>query len=89
MKTHIHLIVEDELKARLEEMAEKDGRSVNNLINRILTDYANEDYVIVHVPKDRMQAAENMMLFSKIERQAKQFYARNKNEMDDAMKETN
>ena len=26
MKTHIHLIVEDELKARLEEMAEKDGR---------------------------------------------------------------
>ena len=88
MKTHIHLVIEESLKSRLEEMAERDGRSVNNLINRILTDYANEDYVIVHVPKDRMQTAENMMLFSKIERQAKQFYARNKNEMDEAMKET-
>ena len=43
MKTHVHIIIESEVKARLEELAKKDGRSLNNLINKLLTDYANEN----------------------------------------------
>lgn len=31
--------MDKELKARLEELAKKDGRSLTNLINKILSDY--------------------------------------------------
>jgi len=42
MKTHVHIIIESEVKARLEELADSDGRSLNNLINKILTDRLSE-----------------------------------------------
>ena len=32
--------MDKELKATLEELAQKDGRSLTNLINKILSDYA-------------------------------------------------
>ena len=31
------------LKARLEALAEKDGRSLNNLVNKVMKDYANKE----------------------------------------------
>lgn len=34
--------MDKELKARLEELAKKDGRSLTNLINKILSDYAED-----------------------------------------------
>ena len=39
MKTHIHLVIEEELKKGLEIVAKAQNRSVNNLISSILTDY--------------------------------------------------
>ena len=37
-----HLYIEKELKASLEELAKKDGRSLNNLINKVLKDYVDK-----------------------------------------------
>lgn len=34
--------MDKELKATLEELAQKDGRSLTNLINKILSDYAKD-----------------------------------------------
>jgi len=34
-----------DLKARLEELAVKDGRSLNNLINKVLCDFVAEQIV--------------------------------------------
>ena len=34
--------MDKELKARLEELAKKDGRSLTNLINKILSDYVRD-----------------------------------------------
>ena len=45
MKAHIHLVIEADLKARLEQLAEKDKRSLNNLINVALEEYANKGKV--------------------------------------------
>lgn len=38
-KTRFSLTIEKDLKSKLEEKANKDGRSLNNLIIKILTDY--------------------------------------------------
>ena len=39
MKEQIHIYVEKEVKERLEKLAEKDGRSLNNLINKVLREF--------------------------------------------------
>lgn len=39
MKEQIHIYVEKEVKERLEKLAEKDERSLNNLINKILREF--------------------------------------------------
>ena len=36
MKEQIHIYVEKEIKEKLEELAEKENRSLNNLINTLL-----------------------------------------------------
>ena len=41
MKTHIHLVIEEDLKKGLEIVAKAQNRSVNNLIASILTDYVS------------------------------------------------
>lgn len=41
MKVQIHVIVEKEVKERLEKLAEKDGRSLNNLINKVLREFVD------------------------------------------------
>ena len=38
-KTGILVNMNKEMKAKLEELAKKDGRSLTNLINKILTEY--------------------------------------------------
>ena len=43
MKTQVNIHMDDDLKTSLEELARKDGRSLNNLINKVLTVYANEN----------------------------------------------
>lgn len=42
-ETSFNLRMSKDLKERLEKLARKDGRSLNNLINKVLTDYANEN----------------------------------------------
>lgn len=39
MKEQIHIYVEKEVKERLEKLAEKDGRSLNNLVNKVLREF--------------------------------------------------
>ena len=39
MKVQIHVIIEKEIKEKLEQLAEKDGRSLNNLINKVLREF--------------------------------------------------
>ena len=39
MKVQIHVILEKEIKEMLEQLAEKDGRSLNNLINKVLREF--------------------------------------------------
>lgn len=39
MKEQIHIYVEKEVKERLEQLAEKDGRSLNNLVNKVLREF--------------------------------------------------
>ena len=41
MKVQIHVIIEKEIKEKLEQLAEKDGRSLNNLINKALREFAD------------------------------------------------
>ena len=42
MKDQIHIYVEKEIKERLEKLAEKDGRSLNNLVNKVLREFVTE-----------------------------------------------
>lgn len=39
MKEQMHIYVEKEIKERLEQLAEKDGRSLNNLVNKVLREF--------------------------------------------------
>ena len=39
MKEQIHIYIEKEIKERLEQLAEKDGRSLNNLITKVLREF--------------------------------------------------
>ena len=39
MKEQIHVYVEKEIKEKLEILAEKDGRSLNNLVNKVLREF--------------------------------------------------
>ena len=39
MKEQIHIYIEKEIKERLEKLAEKDGRSLNNLVNKVLREF--------------------------------------------------
>ena len=41
-KTRTNITFPKELKAKLEELAQKDGRSFNNLIIKILSDYVED-----------------------------------------------
>lgn len=41
-KTGVLVNMDKDLKAKLEEIAKKDGRSLTNLINKILTDYVED-----------------------------------------------
>ena len=41
-KTRTNITFPKELKTKLEELAQKDGRSLTNLINKILTDYVED-----------------------------------------------
>ena len=42
-EVQFNLRITKELKDRLEKLAKQDGRSLNNLINKVLTDFANKD----------------------------------------------
>ena len=54
MKTSYNLRIDEDLKARLEELARKDGRSLNNLINKVLCDFVAKRIVEKHwKEKDR------------------------------------
>lgn len=39
MKVQIHVIIDKEIKERLKQLAEKNGRSLNNLINKVLREF--------------------------------------------------
>ena len=41
-KTGVLVNMNKDMKAKLEELAKKDGRSLTNLINKILTDYTKD-----------------------------------------------
>ena len=41
-KTRTNITFPKELKAKLEEFAQKDGRSFNNLVIKILSDYVED-----------------------------------------------
>ena len=41
-KTGVLVNMDKDLKAKLEEIAKQDGRSLTNLINKILTDYVED-----------------------------------------------
>ena len=45
-KTGVLVNMSKETKAKLEELAKKDGRSMTNLINKILSDYLKDKQVI-------------------------------------------
>ncbi len=38
----LHMKINEELKERLQRLAEQDGRTLSNLVQKILTDYANQ-----------------------------------------------
>ena len=42
-EVQFNLRMSKELKEKVEELAEKEQRSVNNLINKVLTDYVRKD----------------------------------------------
>ena len=39
--TILHMKINEDLKERLRELAEQDGRTLSNLIQKVLTDYAD------------------------------------------------
>lgn len=41
-KTGVLVNMDKELKSKLEKLAKKDGRSLTNLINKILSDYVED-----------------------------------------------
>ena len=41
-KTGVLVNIDKELKIKLEQLAKKDGRSLTNLINKILSDYVED-----------------------------------------------
>lgn len=41
-KVGVLVNMDKELKSKLEQLAKKDGRSLTNLINKILTDYVED-----------------------------------------------
>ena len=41
-KTGVLVNMDKELKSKLEQLSKKDGRSVTNLINKILSDYVED-----------------------------------------------
>ena len=43
-KTGVLVNMDKELKAKLESLAKNDGRSLTNLINKILTDYVEDTH---------------------------------------------
>ena len=43
-KTGVLVNMDKELKAKLESIAKDDGRSLTNLINKILTDYVEDTH---------------------------------------------
>ena len=43
-KVGVLVNMDKELKAKLESIAKDDGRSLTNLINKILTDYVEDTY---------------------------------------------
>lgn len=43
-KTGVLVNMDKDLKAKLEELAKQDGRSLTNLINKILTDYVEDTH---------------------------------------------
>ena len=43
-KTGVLVNMDKELKAKLESIAKDDGRSLTNLINKILTDYVDDTH---------------------------------------------
>ena len=45
-KTGVLVNMSRETKSKLEELAKKDGRSMTNLINKILSDYLKDKQVI-------------------------------------------
>ena len=45
-KTGVLINMNKETKAKLEELAKKDGRSMTNLINKILLDYLKDKQVM-------------------------------------------
>ena len=55
-KTRTNITFPKELKAKLEELAQKDGRSFNNLVIKILSDYVEDTHKqgILYFPNRRM-----------------------------------
>ena len=43
-KTGVLVNMDKDLKTKLEELAKQDGRSLTNLINKILTDYVEDTH---------------------------------------------
>ena len=40
--TILHIKINEELKERLQRLAVQDGRTLSNLVQKVLTDYANQ-----------------------------------------------
>ena len=52
-ETSFNLRMSKDLKARLEGLAKKDGRSLNNLINKVLCDFVAKEIVGRHRKEKR------------------------------------
>ena len=48
-KTGVLVNMDKELKVKLEQLAKKDGRSLTNLINKILSDYVENTLLLLSV----------------------------------------
>ena len=52
-KTRTNITFPKELKTKLEELAQKDGRSFNNLVIKILSDYVeNTKWCVLYFPDE-------------------------------------
>ena len=60
MKTSYNLRIEEDLKARLEELARKDGRSLNNLINKVLCDFVAKE-IVERYRKEKWESSKEEM----------------------------